>query len=96
MPGCTDDALTGYAKLFVRVGGPWDSGRVSIDMVKQFLMQHISSFRAAEMSENIAGPGTPLIAPAMMQDSFFEYLCQAGPALKHLESYPCVDNHVHE
>ena len=81
------------AARFTLSDGPWDS-RVSIDMVKQFLMQRISTFRAGELSEDIADPWSPFIVPVAMRARFLDYLCHVDPARAHLTSYPRVGHSV--
>ena len=81
------------AARFTLSDGPWHSG-VSIDLVKQFLMQRISTFRAGELSEDIADPWSPFIVPVTMRARFVDYLCQVGPARAHLMSYPRVGHSV--
>ena len=93
VPGCPAEELKNSAQRFTDSNGPWDSG-VSIDMVKQFLMQRISSFRGQELSEDVADPWSPFIVPVAMRRRFFDYLCQEGPAREHLMSYPRVGKSV--
>ena len=93
VPGCPAEELKNSAQRFTDSNGPWDSG-VSIDMVKQFLMQRISSFRGQELSEDMADPWSPFIVPVAMRRRFFDYLCQEGPAREHLMSYPRVGKSV--
>lgn len=89
VPGCLEEDLQHYAKQFTS-SNTWGSGTISIDMVKQFLMQRISTFRAAELSDDSFGPDQPFIVPSSLRKSFFDHLCAEEPAQQHLKSYPVV------
>ena len=89
VPGYAPAALRIHAKLFADTSGPWCRD-ISIDKVKIFIMKRISSFRAAEMPQNITARGKPFTVPADKQCLFLQYLCDQDSALEHLRSYPCV------
>ena len=63
VPGCSVEELQKWSAHFIREGGPWGWGRVSIDMVKQYIMQQISSFRAHCLSDQVPGPNVPCRVP---------------------------------
>ena len=90
VPGCSDEYLQARAKQFIGKSNTWGSDSISIDMVKQFLMQRISAFRAAQLSNGSVRPGTTFVVPKDMQSHFFDYLCEEEPAIKHLDCYPDV------
>ena len=93
VPGCPKEDLMISAARFTLSDDTWNSG-ISIDMFKQFLMQRISTFRAGELSEDIADPWSPFIVPVAMRARFLDYLCQVDPARAHLTSYPRVGHCV--
>ena len=74
VPGCLVEELQKWSAQFIREGSPWGRGRVSIDMVKQFLMQQISSFRAHCLSDQVLGPNVPCRVPHEKWDAFAECL----------------------
>ena len=90
VPDCPEDELRGRAKQFVSNPNTWGCGKISIDMVKQFLMQRISTFGAAELSEDSIRPGSAFRVPLQGRTGFFDHLCQEDPAALHLKSYPPV------
>ena len=89
IPDHPKEDLQIHSEQFIDSGAPWSSG-VSIDMMKQFLMQRISNFREAELKDDITDPWKPFVVPAPKRASFLAYLCQAEPACSHLQSYPRV------
>ena len=90
VPGSTEEELHEQGRRFISNANTWGRGGISIDMVKQFLMKRISSFRAAKLSTDNLEPGTAFIVPSQLRQRFFDHLCENGPAISHLESYPPV------
>jgi len=88
VPDCDKSELRSCSVNFVQ--GPWVSGVISIDMVKQYLMNRISSFRADELAEQSVGQDGPFVVRRDKQSCFFQYLCQLNPANKHISAYPLV------
>eukprot|EP00929_Paragymnodinium_shiwhaense_P034607 TRINITY_DN18802_c0_g1_i1.p1 TRINITY_DN18802_c0_g1~~TRINITY_DN18802_c0_g1_i1.p1 ORF type:complete len:447 (+),score=82.06 TRINITY_DN18802_c0_g1_i1:486-1826(+) len=95
VPGSPLEDMSKLAKDFVMAkGSPWSTGRISIDMVKRFLMERISMFRATELSAGIIDPGVAFSVPASMRQKFFDYICDKDSARAHLRSYPSVGDCV--
>ena len=90
VPGCPSDELRRWAIEFTGEGGPWGRGGVYIDMVKLFLMNRISSFRANFLPAQILGPDVPCRVPAEHREHFAEYLCEHAAARFFLSAYPPV------
>ena len=90
VPGCRLQELQDSANSFVRDAGPWACGKISIDMVKQFLMRRISSFLADEFQLDALGPGTSFHIPPDMRGRFFDHLCDVSSGCEFLSSYAPV------
>ena len=90
VPDCPEDELRDRANQLARTPSTWGCGRISIDMVKQFLMQRISSFGAVKFSEDSIRPGSAFRVPLQERKDFFDNLCEEDPAALHLKSYPPV------
>jgi len=84
------DELHRQAVRFTDADGPRGSVSISIDMVKQYLMLRISSFRARELSQDMWVPEAPFRVPSHRRASFFDYLCDAEAGHRHLVAYPPV------
>ncbi len=86
--------MENHAQKFVQGDSPWNGGAdgrcVSIDMVKQFLMLQISSFRANAMSDNIGGTATDFHVPLALRSQFFEHLCNQAAGSEYISRYPIV------
>ena len=89
-PGEPEESLQRHAKRLTCEDGPWRSSRISIDMAKQFLMQRISSFRAAEVSQELGMPDAPFRVPPESRARFFDHVCDAAAGRQYLQVYPSV------
>ena len=95
VPGCTQDYLSRRALDFTREGSLWNDTRmpISIDMIKQFLMLRISSFRATYLSENILSPNDDFRIPPDQYDHFFNWVNNSEAAEAYLRTYAPVSAH---
>ncbi len=92
VPGCPPEEVRRWAQDFTAAGLPWGvERRVSIDMVKQFLMQRISMFRAQVLPDLILGPQIPCRVPAEHWRALRRHLCEHGAARAFLSAYPPVN-----
>ena len=87
LPDVPAQELDALGKAFVSEASPWSSGRITIDMVKRFLMQRISMFWALDPapSGQPLEPGSRITIPTAKRQGFFTYLCDTTAARKHLE-----------
>ena len=69
----------------------WGSSTVTIDMVKQFLMKRISSFRAQYLLDQNLAPDSPCLVPTESWDAFAQHLTDCKSAQAFLAGYPRVD-----
>jgi hypothetical protein len=96
VPDCPPEEMENHAKKFVQVDSPWNGGQashgrgVSIDMVKQFLMLQISSFRAKAMPDYIGGTATDFHVPCELHRQFFEDLCNEAAGSEYISMYPTL------
>jgi len=93
VPGCPTEELHCRSADFVRQDGPWGGlhgHRISIDMVKQFLMLRISSFRADVLPDGVIGPDIPFRVSPEHHRRFLDHVCDLGAAREHLSAYPPV------
>ena len=93
LPGCPDDDLQRGSQSFVQGSGPWGStggAGITIDMLKQFLMLRISSFRAAVLPESIVGPNVPFHVPIECHARFLAHVCDHEAAHTFRSAYPAV------
>ena len=90
VPDCSEQELRDYAWAFVGNSATWGRGTISIDMVKQFIMQRISSCFAAELFGDSPDPRADVVVPASLRQRFFERLGQEEAAKEHLSAYPIV------
>ena len=84
VPRCpADDLQHRAAQLFQTINShnAGEKSTISIDMVKQFLMLRISSFRAEKMPGYKAGPEAPFMVPAEFQHGFLYHVCNATAVL---------------
>ena len=90
LPGCEANELREWSEDFVGNEGLLHSGKISIDMIKTFLMKRISIFRSTEMLDEEVGPDIPFIVPEAKQRSFLSSLAEKEPLQAHLLDYPNV------
>ena len=87
---CSREILKQWADVFTSDVSPWGSSIVTIDMVKQFLMKRISSFRAQYLKDQNLVPNSPCLVPQDMWDAFAEHLTDRTSAQAFLAVYPPV------
>jgi len=87
---CPPDMLQHWAELFTSDASLWGSGAVSIDMVKQFLMKRISSFRAQCLLDQNLAPDSPCLVPTKSWNAFVQHLTDCKSAQAFLAGYPPV------
>ena len=87
VPDAATQELDAFGKSFVSAESPWSSGRVTIDMVKRFLMQRISMFWTLYSAPpgQVLETGTRDIIPTARRQRFFEYLCDRNAARDHMQ-----------
>ena len=90
VPGCPQGTLQKWAELFTSDDSVWGSSTVTIDMVKQFLMQRISSFRARYFLDQISALDSPFLVPNYSWDDFAKHLADCKSAEEFLAGYPRV------
>ena len=90
VPTCPREILKHWADVFTSDVSPWGSSTVTIDMVKQFLMKRISSFRAQYLKDQKLAPNSPCLVPKDIWDAFAEHLTDRKSAQVFLAVYPPV------
>ena len=78
--------LKNWAELFTSDVSLWGSSTVTIDMVKQFLMKRISSFRAQYLLDQNLAPDSPCLVPNESWDAFAKHLTDRKSAEAFLAS----------
>ncbi len=92
VPSCRPEELQAWARRFTQRQETWGGCSVSIDMVKQFLMNRISNFRAVELPDIILHPDVPWHVPADHWQQLIEHLCDEPAASHFLDQYPSVND----
>ena len=87
---CLTETLQELAELFTSDVSLWGSSTVTIDMVKQFLMKRISSFRAQYLLYQNLAPDSPCLVPNESWDAFAQHLTDRKSAQAVLAGYPPV------
>ena len=90
VPTCPPEILQNWAELFTSDVSLWGSSAVSIDMVKQFLMKRISSFRAQCLLDQNLAQDSPCLVPIESWDAFAQHLTDRKSAQAFLAGYPPV------
>ena len=90
VPSCPPEMLKNWAERFTSDVSLWGSSTVTIDMVKQFLMKRISSFRAQYLLDPNLAPDSPCLVPKESWDAFAKHLTDRKSAQAFLAGYPPV------
>ena len=90
VPSCPPEMLKNWAERFTSDVSLWGSSTVTIDMVKQFLMKRISSFRAQYLLDPNLAPDSPCLVPNESWDAFAKHLTDRKSAEAFLAGYPPV------
>ena len=92
VPECAPELLSRHAFHFTREGSVWNGSRmpISIDMIKQFLMLRISSFRATSLSDDILAPNVDFHIPHDQYTQFFDWVNDSEAAETYLRAYAPV------
>ena len=87
VPSCPPEMLKNWAERFTSDVSLWGSSTVTIDMVKQFLMKRISSFRAQYLLDPNLAPDSPCLVPKESWDAFAKHLTDRKSAEAFLAGY---------
>ena len=90
VPTCPPERLQNWAEVFTSDASLWGSSTISIDMVKQFLMKRISSFRAQCLLDQNLATDSPCLVPNESWDAFAQHLTDRKSAQAFLAGYPPV------
>ena len=84
VPDCLHEMLAQcLSQKFAQEGSTWGTRSISIDMVKQYLMKRLTSFRTKD------GGGLDKISLHKEElQRLVVYICDEQPAIDHLMSYP--------
>ena len=95
VPSSSSEDLSKHAIHFTRGDAIWYGSQmhISIDVIKQFLMQRISSFRARFLSQVILAPDVPFNIPTAKYTEFFAWVSDARAAEEYLLAYALVGAH---
>jgi len=93
VPLCPEEELSKHGSHFTRKGSHWSGVQISIDMIKQFLMLRISSYRARFLSENVLAPEAAFHIPPGMYSDFFAWVSDAEAGAEYLSAYAPVGAH---
>ena len=95
VPSCSPELLSKNASDFTRDASVWNGSRkdISIDMIKQYLMQRISGFRAEFLSQVNLAPNVPFHIPHDKYESFFKWVNDSAAAKAYLLAYAPVGAH---
>ena len=94
-PDCSAESLSQHAFYFTRENSVWNGTKkaISIDMIKQFLMLRISSFRANSLFQEILTPNVEFHIPYDMYTHFLDWVNDYEAAKAYLLAYAPVRPH---